>query len=68
MEQGLGFMNRLKQGDTIAVKPHHILGTPATTGTVLSVESYGYIVHIKGDDPLWYGPVDFEGNVLQEGP
>lgn len=53
-----------EKGDTIKVLAHPVLGTPETTGTILTIESYGYIVHIKGDDPLWYGPVSWEGEVL----
>ena len=55
-----------RPGDKILVKEHKILGTPEAEATVISVEEYGYIVHITGDDVGWNGPVDVEGNVLCE--
>ena len=56
------------KGDRIKVLAHPILGTPESMATILTVESYGYIVHIDGDAPGWFGPINFEGVVLQEGP
>ena len=55
-----------KPGDQIIVKENKILGTPEAKATIRSVEDYGYIVHVDGDDPEWDGPIDFEGNVLCE--
>ncbi len=60
-------MTKLSPGDRIQVLASAVLGTDAVMATVLSVESFGYIVHCDGDAPEWNGPVDFLGNVLQGG-
>jgi len=52
----------------IKVKANAILGTPEAMATILETHSWGYTVHIDGDDPEWYGPVDKEGEVLTEVP
>lgn len=57
-----------EKGDRIKVLAHPVLGTPEAMATILTVESWGYIVHIDGDAPGWFGPISKEGEVLQEGP
>lgn len=52
--------------DRVFIKADSVLGTPATWSTVKEVCDFGYMVHIDGDDPDWVGPVDFNGNILQE--
>lgn len=53
-------------GDRIVVKADAVLGTDEAMGTILEVEATHYVVHIDGDAPEWFGPVSFEGEVLQE--
>jgi len=56
------------KGDRIKVLAHPVLGTPEAMATILTVESYGYTVHIDGDAPGWFGPISFTGEVLAEHP
>jgi hypothetical protein len=55
-------------GDRLEVKASAFLGSPAAMGTIVEVCDFGYQVHIDGDDPEWFGPVDVDGNVLLESP
>lgn len=59
---------KLKRGDRIKVQADEVLGTDEAMATVKEVYKWGYIVHIDGDDPEWDGPIDFDGNVLQDMP
>lgn len=59
---------KLKKGARILVKADEILGTEEAMATVKKVHSWGYTVHIDGDDPEWDGPVNFAGEILQEMP
>lgn len=58
-------MARLKPGDKITIKADPILGTDAEEAKVLEVYEWGYIVE-PVNDPEWEGPVDLEGNPLQD--
>ncbi len=60
--------NKLHVGDRLLVKASAFLGTPEAWATVLWGIKGGYMVHIDGDDPDWYGPVDLDGTVLIELP
>jgi hypothetical protein len=55
-------------GDRLLVNASEFLGTPAAMSTVVEVTDFGYLVHVDGDEPEWFGPVDFDGNVLIESP
>jgi len=54
----------LKVDDRIKVLANPILGTEETMGTILEVEDDHYLVLLDGDDPDWYGPVSFDGQIL----
>jgi hypothetical protein len=58
----------LNVGGRLLVKASEFLGTPAAMATVREVIDVGYIVHIDGDAPEWYGAVAFDGTVLIESP
>jgi hypothetical protein len=60
------FLGRV--GDRLLVKASEFLGTPAAMSTVVEVTDFGYLVNIDGDEPEWFGPVTFDGDVLIERP
>lgn len=59
-------IQKLHPGDRIRVKADRVLGTPAAMGTIVEVTDFGYLVHIDGDDPEWYGPVTVDGTIIVE--
>lgn len=63
-------LQHVTPGDRIVVKACPILGTPERMGTVMRVpaDRSFLMVHIDGDEVDWFGPVDLDGNVLQESP
>lgn len=61
-------MVQLKPGEWLTIKANPVLGTAETRGLVLAVHSWGYTVQAEEDlNTGWYGPVDFNGNVLTYG-